>query len=155
MCCFVLLLNASGISMSCFGDSMSCFGDSMSCFCQRTCIYRFFNSLFSPNRRFFRNSSRYSEHHKQNISNSMCLLRLLLRIFDPAIVFSIYIDLTMLLCIPYPLKERCDFNMLRIGEHVHTTSLHWSISIFLEYLDITNKRSWLATDIYKVFNSVG
>lgn len=43
MCCFVLLLNAFGISMSCFCGSMSCFCSSMSCFCQRTCIYRFFN----------------------------------------------------------------------------------------------------------------
>ena len=28
--------------------------------------------------------------------------------------FSIYTDLNMFLCIPYPLKERCDLNMARL-----------------------------------------
>ena len=40
----------------------------------------------------------------------MCLLHLLLRIFDPVIVFGIYPNLYILLCIPYPFKERGDFD---------------------------------------------
>lgn len=60
MCCFVLLLNDSGTLMSCFCFSMSCFGSRTSCFFHRTCVYRFFNSLSSPRRRFLKNNSRYS-----------------------------------------------------------------------------------------------
>ena len=135
MCCFVLLLNDSGTLMSCFCFSMSCFGSRMSCFFHRTCVYRFFNSLSSPKRRFLKNNSRYSVvsriplvYHPFDLSPfnstilpySVRLFHCLTQVFNSIIILCVDFNLDKIFCFgKFVVQKAYAFHMPCLREHVY------------------------------------